>query len=287
MNAKRKRIMAGIGFLLLVLVVGYLLIRLLHLKWGATDDELSAVMPGDLAGIRWTRAITINAAPDNIWPWLVQWGQGRGGWYSYDWLENLLGFDIHTADHILPAYQDTQIGDPICMAPNACASFVSVMVPNRWFGWQTSDEAGKPVWTFTLGLFPLDEARTRLVVRESFDPSAMPPFVIFLIEIPDVVMELKMLHTLKLRAEGVADSAVTTWYEIVVWLASFAAALTAWVLSIRRPHQRAFLLISAISIWATLAITFIFPPFWLRGLLVVGLWAALVWRVRIPATISD
>jgi len=282
MNAKRKRVLTGIGFTLLVLIVGYLLIRPVHLRWGATHEELAGVMPGDLAGTRWTRAITIKAPPQDIWPWMVQWGQGRGGWYSYDWLENLFGFDIHTADSILPDYQDTRIGDPICMAPNVCASFVSVMVPNRWFGWQTVDEAGKPVWTFTLGLFPLDDTRTRLVVRESFDPSAMPPFVIFLIEIPDVVMEQKMLHTLKQRAEGLAGSTLITLYEILVWLAACAAALAAWVLSIQRPDQRIFLVINAVSIWVTLALTFLFPPFWLRGVLVVGLWAALGWFLRIP-----
>jgi hypothetical protein len=166
------------------------------------------------------------------------------------------------------------------MTPNACASFVSVMVPNRWFGWQTSDEAGKPVWSFTLGLFPLDDARTRLVVRESFDPSTMPPFVTFMIEIPDVIMEQKMLVTLKQRAEEKTQSTFTTLYEILVWLASFGTSIAAVVLLIQRQDGLKFMILGILATLVTLVITFLFPPYWLRGLLVIGLLAGLGWCAR-------
>ena len=112
-KTRTKRLLTGLGSILVVLILGYLVIRLWHLRWGATAEEVSQAMPGDLDHIGWTRAITIGATPEEIWPWLVQWGQGRGGWYSYDWLENLFGFNIHTADRILPQYQDLKIGDPI------------------------------------------------------------------------------------------------------------------------------------------------------------------------------
>ena len=71
---KLKRILGGIGLAVLVLVLSYIVIRPRLLTWGATPEEVARVMPGDLAGSRWTRAVTVNAAPEQVWPWLVQWG---------------------------------------------------------------------------------------------------------------------------------------------------------------------------------------------------------------------
>jgi len=208
--------MGGLGIALLVLILGYLAIRPLHLRWGATPEEVSRVMPGDLGGRRWTRTITVAATPEQIWPWLIQWGQGRGGWYSYDWLENLFGLDIHSADRILPEYQNTAAGDPICMGANACNSFVRVIEPNHWFGWQLSDENGNPMWNTIFGLFPVDDAHTRLVMRESFDEDAMPPVVTFATEIPDAMMMQNALNTVEHQAEGCSKSVFTAPYEINV-----------------------------------------------------------------------
>ncbi len=240
-HTKLKRFFSGLGLVLLVLIQGYLTVRPMHLRWGTTAEEIARIMPGDLTGMRWTRAITVAAPPEQIWPWLVQWGQGRGGWYSYDWLENLLGMEIHSADRIMPEYQNPAIGDPICMAANSCISFVSLIEPHRWFGWQASDESGKPVWNFMFGLFPVDEvharvdeAHTRLVIRESFDPDAMPPAVTFAIEIPDVVMMQKALNAVKHRAEGIQESIFTTPYEILVWLAALVMGLIAGLLFMTR-----------------------------------------------------
>jgi hypothetical protein len=153
---KSQRIMrfwAGGVTVLFVLIVGYILIRPYHLRWGATDAEVAAPMPGDTGGRSWTRAITIQSSPQAIWPWLMQWGQGRGGWYSYDWLENLFGLDIHTADRILPEYQNLRIGDDICMGKGFCVSKVSILEPNHWLGWQSVDENNKVVWSFKFCFF--------------------------------------------------------------------------------------------------------------------------------------
>ena len=92
-------------------------IRSWYNRWGATADEIGRALPGDdlvpTPRQRYTRAITINASSDAIWPWLAQMGQGRGGLYSYDWLENLIGCDIHSVDWIVPAFQDLQVGDAV------------------------------------------------------------------------------------------------------------------------------------------------------------------------------
>lgn len=92
------------------------------LRWGATDDEVSRPMPGDEAVLdpvmATTRAITSGAPVGVVWPWLAQIGQGRGGCYSYDWLENLADCDIHSAERILPEFQTVRVGDPVNLAPS-------------------------------------------------------------------------------------------------------------------------------------------------------------------------
>lgn len=265
---------------MLVLVLGYILLRPLHLRWGANNADLLRPMPGDLSGSRWTRAILIDAAPEQIWPWLVQFGQGRGGWYSYDWLENLLGFDIHTADRILPEYQNPQVGTPICMSGSFCPSKVHVNEPYQWFGWQATDETGQPVWTFVFGLFPEGANRTRLVVRESFDPAFMPPAAVLALEIPDVVMELKMLATLNARAEGRPASGLVTASEISLWLAALVVSLLAGWHFLTRPAWQRPLAVFVTGLVVILLITILFLPLWLRAMLVVGLFAGLIWRKK-------
>jgi len=86
-------------------------------SWGATDVEISRSLPGDelVPQNKWgyTHAITIRASAAEIWPWLVQIGQGRGGFYSYEFLENLIGCNIHNADRIIPEFQHLDVGDEI------------------------------------------------------------------------------------------------------------------------------------------------------------------------------
>lgn len=279
-RTKTKRFFAGIGIMLLVLIPSYLAIRPWYLSWGATNEEVARAMPGDLDQIGWTRAITIDASAEQVWPWLVQWGQGRGGWYSYDWLENLFGFDIHTADRILPEYQNLAIGDPICMARGICTSHVTVLEPNHWLSWQAKDERGNPVWTFTFGLFPLDATHTRLIVRESFRSDFMPPAAVFVLAIPDGVMELKSLNTVKNRAEGIRESALITPLEIIVWLTALIVGLIAVVLFANHDDWKKPLMLIIASILVLLPITFLFPPLWLRILLDIGLLTGLAWLVR-------
>jgi hypothetical protein len=280
MNTKLKRFFTGAAVALLTLAIGYSILRPLHLRWGARDADLQRAMPGDLSGSRWTRAILIEALPEQIWPWLVQFGQGRGGWYSYDWLENLLGFDIHSASRILPEYQDTGVGTPICMSGSFCPSKIHVIEPYQWLGWQAVDESGQPVWTFVFGLFPEGANRTRLVVRESFNPAFMPAAAVLALEIPDVVMELKMLDTLKARAEGLHPSALVTASEISLWLAALAASLWGGGLFLTQRQWQQPLVTFTAGMVVILLLTFLFLPLWLRGFLVAALFALTAWRKK-------
>ena len=127
--SKRSSVCGTLGGLAVASAAGFaayvFAIRPWHRRWGATDAEVSGSMPGDDlvegANFQTTRAIDIDAPLEAVWPWLAQIGQGRGGFYSYDLLENLMGLDIHSADRILPEFQDLRVGDVIPIEPDVAA----------------------------------------------------------------------------------------------------------------------------------------------------------------------
>jgi hypothetical protein len=163
-----------------------------------------------------TRAITIGAAADKVWPWLIQIGYQRGGFYSYDWLENLAGLEISSADHIDPGLQRLKVGDSVLIAPETPLA-VARLEPNRLlvlhntmnpFNAQTvdlDDPATGPFldWSWTLALVKLNESTTRLVVRVrgSYEPPWLAPLVYALLEPAHFLMERKMMLGIKERAE--------------------------------------------------------------------------------------
>ncbi len=98
-------------------------LQLLHARrnWGATQEEVAAVLPGDELvpepADQNTLAVPVDAPAEDVWSWLVQMGQGRGGMYSYDWLENLIGLDIHTTDEVREEWQHLAVGDRVVVVP--------------------------------------------------------------------------------------------------------------------------------------------------------------------------
>jgi hypothetical protein len=118
-----RRMHAGVTALAGAVAFYVLLGRARQLRWGATGQEAGEPLPGDdlIADpdLTATRAITIRAPASQVWPWIVQLGQGRGGFYSYDFLENLIGCGIHSADRIVPQWQDLKPGDQVRLAPQA------------------------------------------------------------------------------------------------------------------------------------------------------------------------
>jgi hypothetical protein len=180
-----------------------------QLRWGATDEDVARPMPGDEIVARplfsATRAVTINARPEEIWPWLVQLGYGRAGWYSYDILDNL---GRHSAEQILPEYQHVASGDLIPLGPGeASGLFVKDVRPNEWMVWWDSKrQATSWVW----GLFPIDGEQTRLISRVRMDYRkglSNLMFGVLLIETADFPMMRKCMLGIKRRAEQMADRA--------------------------------------------------------------------------------
>src|SRR5581483_7521618 len=119
--------------------------RLRHriLTWGATDAEAAARLPGDellddADGVS-TRAITIGAPAAAVWPWLAQMGPSpRGGAYTYDWIENLLGLDMHSVDQVLPDFQQPKVGDTIGFGSNPMR--LERVEPNHVLAWRAEHD---------------------------------------------------------------------------------------------------------------------------------------------------
>lgn len=176
------------------------------LTWGATPEEASARMPGDelleQADIVSTRAATIAAPASAVWPWLVQMGPGRGGAYTFDWIENLFGLGIHSADRVLPQFQGLAVGDVVGDKDGAPWMHVRVLDPERTLAWQSDD--GDWVW-----IFHLDErgGATRLVSRNriAMGGASTARRLGMAVMVPgSLVMELGMLSGIARRAEGLA-----------------------------------------------------------------------------------
>ena len=180
------------------------LYRRWHLRWGATDAEVVSAMPGDEivpdASFTATRAITIAAPPEEVWPWIVQIGTGRAGFYSYDLFDNAAR---PSADHILPEFQETQMGDwvPMSSTVNQTTAFkVKAFQPNQWLLW------AKPHSTWSWQLTPVDGGRTRLVTRlkEQYPWRSSPGLALLtliLFEFGDFPMMRRLLVGIRQRAE--------------------------------------------------------------------------------------
>ena len=182
----------------------FLVLRPWHMRWGATEIEAFGAVAGDElmpgAGIVSTRVVEIAAPPSAIWPWLVQMGPGRGGAYTYDWIERRLGIDIRNVDRIVPELQDLKVGDEIDMPGYKMR--VERLDSERAMVVCSSNGA----WLWAFELRPTD-GHTRLISRNSFDISALrlQDWLAYpVIEPGSWVMERKMLLTIKERAESLA-----------------------------------------------------------------------------------
>ena len=188
-------------------------------KWGATEEEVAMTLPGDELTPppveQNTRAITIAAPPEAVWPWLVQMGADRGGFYSYAWLENLFGLKIHNADRIVEDWQPLAVGDWVWGARNHSAGWtVELLEPNVALVMKTADpkldrttrrDEGLGFefqWTFALR--PTPSGETRLLIRER---TACGPQLTRVLMMPvglvSFVMTRKMLIGIRDRVESV------------------------------------------------------------------------------------
>jgi hypothetical protein len=190
---------AGLG------AVYQLALRRPVLTWGATGEEARSRLPGDelledADGVS-TRAVDIDAPPSAVWPWLAQMGPSpRGGAYTYDWIENLLGLDMHSSDVVLGEFQHPKTGDTIGFGANRMR--LERVEPERVLAWRSED--GNWAWTFVLRE---RDGGTRLISRNRFRLPTLAARVGMLpMEPGSLAMERKMLLGIRRRAESLASS---------------------------------------------------------------------------------
>jgi hypothetical protein len=190
---------------LTLLVLYWFPIRRRMNQWGATPSDLARAMAGDRLLPEWTysgtTAVTIDARPEHIWPWLVQIGYQRGGLYSYDWLDRLFGYlDRPSATSILPEFQRLAAGDVIPLGQGPGWP-VAVLERNRALVLDMRNLGGLD-WVWQFGLYPVDETRTRLVSRSRVRARTLwARLLTHAIEPAGFLMTRKMLLGLKERAE--------------------------------------------------------------------------------------
>jgi hypothetical protein len=174
------------------------------LNWGATDEEIARPMPGDSVvadpTFNATRAVTIDAPPEAVWPWLVQIGYRRAGFYSYDRLDN---DGIPSAERILPEYQQLAVGDSIPLARSAYAA-VAALEPNRSMLLVVGEDGP---WTWAWGLYPDGAGQARLVTRLRIDARGIR--IRFMLDAFEILMMRKCLLGIKRRAEAYSAAAST------------------------------------------------------------------------------
>lgn len=216
----------ALSVLLLLGILGTLYfqgIRPAQLRWGATAEEYSGSMPDDGLVVdpvfNATRAITIRATPSQIWPWLIQMGFGRAGFYGYDLVENLgSGRGIRSAQTVIPALQNPKPGDELPLSMAATLVYGPIQ-PNRSLIWRSTDVPCDG--TFVWELVPIDANHTRLISRIRWNYANTPGAFLLGIftEFADHVAVRRILEGVRDRAEGRApESLITEGFEVGAWI---------------------------------------------------------------------
>ena len=211
------KVVFGVLVFVVVVSLGYwFLLRPWHSRWGATDEELAIRLPGDEVvpepDMVSTRAVTVAAPAVTVYAWLAQLGQGRGGMYSYEWLENLIGCNIHNVYRIVPELQQLTVGQVIAMGPEGYPFYrVLSFEPDKALvlqpGNPVTKEPGEGTWVFVLVERP--DGTTRLISRQRARVGAgLGEFIIWRVitEPVDFIMEQKMMRTIRDLAEAQARS---------------------------------------------------------------------------------
>ena len=212
-RGKARAVRVGAVGIAIAAAVGRMRAR--YLRWGATDEEVEMALPGDdliaRTDLTATRAVTVRAASSDVWPWIAQLGQGRGGFYSYDFLENLVGCDIHSADRIVPEWQAIDAGATVKLHPDG-GMIAAVVNPGQALvlrGGMPMRRTPPPYdFTWAFVVCPQPGGMSRLVVRDRYAYSRRwAVLVVEPAELISFMMSRRMLRGIKARAGRAVSTA--------------------------------------------------------------------------------
>lgn len=285
------RLLTGILCLALLITALFKVTLLSIPTWGATKAEVALSLPGDELttnpDLLWTNAITIDASPEDVWPWIAQIGDDRGGFYSYTFIENKVGelmgdagYDVTytNANEVHPEWQHPQPDLPIIQKSLKIREYK----PGEYM-LADSIQPSPFLWIWGWYLQPTDEGTTRLLCRFAIDvpeTAGENPVMDFMLNLGGFVMQQNMLQSIKLRAEGGTEPAWIESVEIVLWFVALLSGLAAGVLYIIRKDWRKPLAVALVAVVIIFVLTFVQPSILIRVLLDAGLVTAMVWSAR-------
>ncbi len=293
------RLFIGLVVLAVTLIVGFSILSTLTPRWGATPAEVDQPLPGDelLPNpiIDWTNARTIDASPEQVWPWLAQIGDTRGAFYSFTLIEDRVGaitggsdykVDYTNANTIRPEWQNPQPGDEIIQGLLKWDRIET----GRWL-LASSTNPEVMGWTWLWQIAPTaDGQRTRLVNRIGIQVMSGidNPVMSFFIGNGAFIMEQRMMNGLKARAEGWTEPPYQEAVEVGLW---FVALIVGVISAVRFVSRRAWvapLALAVASVLVILVFTFAQPVILVRVLLDLGLVTALIFvlGMRWPAFVG-
>lgn len=284
-HSRWLRFMIGLALVLLIVLPGFAIANALIPNFGAQPDELGLTLPGDELLpepiMCWQNAITINARPEEVWPWIIQMGDTRGGFYSYMFVEQLIGGPdlYHNADRIHPEWQNPParqgiIGDWVV---------IREFKANDYLLSEATEKMGGLGWTWLWKIVPEGEEQTRMLIHMRIQP---PPEMtgggdalkVFM-NLGGFIMERKMMTGIQLRAEGGGEPGFVQPLEILLWLATLAVGIIAAVRFMKRDDWQLPLAVGLAAVVALFVLTFIQPAIWVRVVMLLAL-AGGLWVTR-------
>jgi len=254
----------------------FLVYRPLQLDWGASRGEIDGALPGDevvgAPSFVATRAVTVRAPAERIWPWLVQMGHTRAGWYSYDLVDNLARA---SAGSILNQFQDLRPGDLVPVSPDGQAGFrVKAMGEPHWMLW--GDDADRLSWVWSLQ--PAEDG-TRLITRVRLRYTWRWPAILMelALDAGDFPMMRQCMLGIRDRAEGRPPASLAAQSaELGLWLLAFAGFLIAEAALVWSRRWLRFLAVALGAGALTILVVMLKPPLWIDAAAALAIGAALV-----------
>jgi hypothetical protein len=287
---RARRFWVGVSLALLVIVICFSVANALIPHWGSTPAEQAQALPGDEIFthpvLHWVNGITIDAKPEEVWPWVAQMGDTRGGYYSYRFIEKavtgMAGKDgslyYRNTNQVHPEWQSPSTGQGMILD----ALVLRDIQANRYMvaGPTPEMEDGGLLWTWAVA--PTADGRARLLVHMSIQFPGMDknPAVETAMNLTTFMMERKMMEGIKLRAEGGAEADWVQVAEALIWLLTLGIGIAAARRYLAAPDWKLPLAIGLLSIVALFAWTYLQPALWVRVVVDLAMIGGLVWEAR-------